>query len=116
MNTIKSRIWIEQEGEVFLGFGRVELLKKIEETNSISSAAKAMQMSYKKAWKLINTMNCTSKLPLVITNAGGKDGGGTTLTDYGKETIIQFETLNAACENFLNDQFKQFNNAQSLTK
>ncbi|MDP5045341.1 MAG: LysR family transcriptional regulator [Leeuwenhoekiella sp.] len=109
MRAIKSRIWIEQEGEVFLGYGRVELLKKVAETHSISAAAKEINMSYKKAWKLINTMNANSRQPLVITNTGGKDGGGTTLTTYGKQMIEQFETLNTACEHFLNDQFKALN-------
>lgn len=105
MQQVKSRIWIEEEGEVFLGFGRIELLKKVDETQSISAAAKAMQMSYKKAWKLINAMNSCSKTPLVITNTGGKDGGGTFLTEYGRQMIIKFETLNTACEAFLNEQF-----------
>ena len=109
MQQVKSRIWIEQDGEVFLGFGRVELLKKIEETQSISAAAKAMKMSYKKSWKLINNMNNCSKEPLVITNTGGKDGGGTFLTNYGKKMIQQFEILNAACERFLNEKFNETN-------
>ena len=54
-------------------------------------------------------MNANSRQPLVITNTGGKDGGGTTLTTYGKQMIEQFETLNTACEHFLNDQFKALN-------
>lgn len=110
MKKIKSRIWIEQEGEVFLGFGRVELLKKIGETSSISAAAKEIKMSYKKAWKLVNTMNLNANEPLVITNTGGKDGGGTQITPYGKKMIQQFETLNAACEIFLNEQFRALEN------
>jgi len=105
MKQVKSRIWIEQEGEVFLGYGRVALLKKIAETHSISAAAKAMSMSYKKAWNLINTMNTSSSQPLVITNTGGKDGGGTAITDYGRKMINEFETLNDACEAFLNEKF-----------
>jgi len=109
MEHVKSRIWIEQDGEVLLGFGRIQLLKKIEETASISAAAKAMQMSYKKAWKLINAMNTAADEPLVVTNTGGKDGGGTFLTDYGKQMITKFETLNSACEDFLNEKFKELN-------
>ncbi|MEH6656390.1 winged helix-turn-helix domain-containing protein [Leeuwenhoekiella marinoflava] len=105
MKQVKSRIWIEQEGEAFLGFGRVTLLKKVAETRSISAAAKAIGMSYKKAWNLINTMNTSSSQPLVITNTGGKDGGGTFITDYGHKMITEFETLNNACEAFLNEKF-----------
>lgn len=107
MKSIKSRIWIEDNENVFLGYGRVQLLKKIEETNSISAAAKELNMSYKKAWKLINSMNVSSQEALVITNTGGKDGGGTTITAYGKKMIVNFEMLNAACEDFLNTEFKK---------
>lgn len=105
MQQVKSRVWIEQEGEVFLGFGRIELLKKVAETQSISAAAKAMGMSYKKAWKLINAMNSCTEKPLVVTSTGGKDGGGTSITEYGREMIARFEELNLACEVFLNEKF-----------
>jgi len=105
MKQVKSRIWIEQEGEVFLGYGRITLLKKVAETRSISAAAKAIGMSYKKAWNLINTMNTSSSQPLVVTNTGGKDGGGTKVTEYGHKMIAEFETLNIACETFLNEKF-----------
>ena len=113
MKQVKSRIWIEQDGEVFLGYGRVILLKKVAETRSISAAAKAIGMSYKKAWNLINTMNTSSSQPLVITNTGGKDGGGTAITDYGHKMIEEFETLNKACEAFLNEKFNTLKEVKS---
>ena len=104
---IKSRLWIENEGKTFLGFGRISLLKKVEETSSISAAAKEMNMSYKKAWKLMNEMNEISKEPILIKNIGGKNGGGTTLTPYGKALIEQFETLNNNCMEYLETEFKK---------
>ena len=64
---IKSRIWIEADGDILLGEGRVALLKAIESTGSLSKAAKSLKMSYKKAWsvyscllfgKLIITKSC----------------------------------------------------------
>ena len=104
---IKSRIWIEKNGDIFLGYGRIELLKKLDETESINAASKALQMSYKKAWKLINNMNETAKEPLIIKNIGGKDGGGTKLTPYGKKIITQFETINRNCMDYLDSEFKK---------
>ncbi len=104
---VKSRIWIEKDGDVFLGYGRIQLLKKVDETHSISAAAKTLNMSYKKAWRLINSMNELAKTPLIVKNIGGKDGGGTTLTKYGKEVICEFETLNNNCMNYLNSEFKK---------
>ncbi|OMP30548.1 MULTISPECIES: winged helix-turn-helix domain-containing protein [Mangrovimonas] len=104
---IKSRVWIENDGKTFLGFGRILLLKKVEETSSINAAAKAMNMSYKKAWKLMNDMNDVSKEPILIKNIGGKNGGGTTLTPYGKALIEQFETINNNCMAYLESEFKK---------
>ncbi|MBI1837768.1 MAG: LysR family transcriptional regulator [Flavobacteriia bacterium] len=68
---IKSRIWICTEEGTFLGEGRIELLKKIDEFGSISKAAKAMKMSYKKAWELVNSMNEQSQEPIVTGKIGG---------------------------------------------
>lgn len=104
---IKSRIWIEKQGNIFLGYGRIELLKKVDEEKSINAAAKELNMSYKKAWRLINDMNEASEKPIIIKNIGGKDGGGTILTPYGKSLITQFETLNKNCIDFLNSEFKK---------
>ena len=104
---IKSRIWIEKDGDIFLGYGRIELLKKVHETKSINAAAKALNMSYKKAWRLMNTMNELAKEPLIIKNIGGKDGGGTTLTEYGKTIISHFETINQNCMDFLDKEFEK---------
>lgn len=104
---IKSRIWIEKEGDIFLGYGRVELLKKVNETESINAASKALKMSYKKAWRLINQMNEAAKEPIIVKNIGGKDGGGTKLTPYGKKIITQFETINKNCIEYLDSEFKK---------
>ncbi len=104
---IKSRIWIEKEGDIFLGYGRIELLKKVNETESINAASKALKMSYKKAWRLINDMNEVANEPIIIKNIGGKDGGGTKLTPYGKKIIILFETINKNCIEYLDNEFKK---------
>jgi len=106
---IKSRIWIETNNYVFLGEGRVSLLKAIEETGSLSKAAKTLKMSYKKAWRLIDTVNKAAKKPVTISSIGGKGGGGAQLTPYGKSLIIAFENINKKCWKFLNDQIKTMN-------
>ena len=105
---IKSRIWIENEDNVLLGEGRVRLLKAIEETGSLSKAAKSLNLSYKKAWRLMDSVNKSAKQPVTINSIGGKGGGGTILTDYGKSLITAFDTINKNCWNFLDNQLKQF--------
>ena len=104
MYKVKSRIWIETEDGMFLGYGRVKLLKAIEEMGSLSKAAKSLKMSYKKAWNLIDSVNNKAAQPVVSTAVGGKDGGGATVTDYGKTLINKFEDLNAETETFLNQK------------
>ena len=107
---IKSRIWIEAYHNVLLGEGRVRLLKAIDETGSLSKAAKSMQMSYKKAWTLINAVNKSSKKPVTITSIGGKGGGGMVLTEYGRKLILAFDDINKNCWSHLDTQIEKINN------
>lgn len=104
---IKSRIWIESEHGVFLGEGRVKLLKAIAKTGSLSKAASTLEMSYKKAWNLLDSMNKSTQEPLVITTTGGKGGGGASLTTYGEKAIETFDTINQKCWEFLDKELKQ---------
>ncbi|WP_010521672.1 winged helix-turn-helix domain-containing protein [Aquimarina agarivorans] len=110
MYQIKSRIWLEGENGIFLGEGRIQLLKAIETEGSLSKAAKSLNMSYKKAWNLIDAINKASVKPLVIKSTGGAGGGGTCVTEYGKLKIVQFETLKKNCWEFMESQNKLFNN------
>ena len=105
--TIKSRIWIRTKSGAFLGFGRVELLKKIDEYGSISTAAADMKMSYKKAWRLVNSMNSQHSSALVIRKIGGKGGGGSKLSKAGKKAIKIFEDLAQKNDEFLNYQVNE---------
>ncbi len=104
---IKSRIWIEADGEILLGEGRVSLLKAIDETGSLSKAAKALGMSYKKAWSLIDAVNSRAKTPVCNTTVGGKKGGGSQITAYGKTLIETYESINENCWKFLDEQISQ---------
>jgi molybdate transport system regulatory protein len=104
---IKSRIWIEFEDKVLLGEGRVRLLKAIEETGSLSKAAKSLKISYKKAWDLIDSVNKSAKKPVIITSTGGKGGGGTELSEYGKSLILIFDDINKNCWKFLDHQLEK---------
>jgi molybdate transport system regulatory protein len=100
---ITGAIWIaRQDGsERFLGKGRIQLLELIIEHGSISKAAKAMEMSYKRAWDLINSMNSQAKNPFVITQTGGKSGGGTIVTQDGLQAIEDYKALQQRFKEFL---------------
>lgn len=104
---IKSRIWIERNGSILLGEGRISLLKAIEKEGSISKAARSLGMSYKKAWSLVDAMNKRAQEPITSSNIGGKGGGGVQLTEYGRFLIITFEKINRNCWIFLDKQIKK---------
>ena len=104
---IKSRIWIESENNVLLGEGRVHLLKAIQETGSLSKAAKSLKISYKKAWQLLYSVNKSAKKPVTINSIGGKGGGGAELTEYGKSLVEAFDEINRNCWDFLDQQLKK---------
>ncbi len=100
---ISGSIWIENSNssERFLGKGRIQLLELIKEHGSIAKAAKAMEMSYKRAWDLINSMNQQANQPFVITQVGGKSGGGAMLTPEGEEAILFYKKVQERFRQFL---------------
>jgi len=102
-NELEGRLWVGKADRAFLGKGRIELLRRIGETGSISRAARAMRMSYKAAWDAIDAMNNMAELPLVERMTGGKGGGGTKLTTYGKEIIETYRILSEEHERFLHN-------------
>jgi molybdate transport system regulatory protein len=104
---IKSRIWIESEDNVLLGEGRVHLLKAIQETGSLSKAAKSLNISYKKAWQMLDSVNKSAKKPVTINSVGGKGGGGAELTEYGNSLITAFDEINKNCWEFLDKQLEK---------
>ena len=91
---IRVRHWVYIDDIKFFGPGRVELLQRIEETGSIAKAAKSMDMSYKKAWAMVDAMNTYGQHPYVITHKGGQQGGGTELTQTAKNVIEAYKKLN----------------------
>jgi molybdate transport system regulatory protein len=91
--TLKTRFWLEKNGEIFLASGRIEILRMLSEHGSISSAAEAMGVSYHHAWNLLDKMNILSEDSMILTSQGGKGGGGSELTPYAIELINKFITI-----------------------
>src|SRR5258708_7188021 len=90
---VNGSLWLESGDGRFFGPGPVELLERIAETGSISSAAREMNMSYKKAWELINHLNAHTANPIIIPQTGGEKGGGSTLTPEAFELIKYHRSL-----------------------
>lgn len=105
---VRNRIWIEGDDGAYLGEGRIELLRTIAEKGSIRASAKAMGMSYKKAWRSVESMNRNAPTLLVVRTTGGSAGGGTVLTEEGMRVIRAFEELKKECETFLQERAKAY--------
>lgn len=87
-----------------MGIGRLELLGHIQRTGSINQAAKAMKMSYKRAWELVSSLNRLAEKPLVITQTGGEHGGGAVVTEEGIRYLTHYQELQTRFQNFLRSE------------
>jgi molybdate transport system regulatory protein len=96
--TCGIRVWLENNGHVVLGRGRVELLEAIDRHHSILQAAASLGMSYRRAWLLVKSINSATDSVLVEATKGGKTGGGALLTPFGKEAIRRFYALDRALQ------------------
>jgi molybdate transport system regulatory protein len=78
---------------VAIGPGKADLLDAIAQTGSIAAAARAMRMSYRRAWLLVDTMNACFRSPIVTTEKGGPEGGGARLTATGARVLRSYRAL-----------------------
>jgi molybdate transport system regulatory protein len=71
----------------------VRLLELVRETGSISAAGRAMDMSYRRAWMLVESLNSCFRQPVVTTRLGGRRGGGASVTAFGEEVIARYRQM-----------------------
>ena len=90
---MRVRLRFEFGTDLRLGPGKAELLELIDAQGSIAAAGRAMGMSYKRAWSLIDEMNRAFDQPVVLSVRGGAGHGGAELTDTGRAVIAHFRAL-----------------------
>src|SRR5215468_10340902 len=81
-----------------IGPGKVDLLEQISEQGSIAAAGRAMGMSYRRAWELVEELNETFGRPVVQPRTGGKAGGGAELTPLGYFVIGRYRAIQKVVE------------------
>jgi molybdate transport system regulatory protein len=91
----RIRLRIDFDGDRYIGHGRIELLELIGRHGSISRAAQAMNMSYKRAWYLIDGFNGMFREPLIERHHGGRGGGSATLTPFGERVVAEYRAMEA---------------------
>lgn len=89
----RFRLRIYKDAVVAIGPGKVDLLEAIASAGSISGAARAMDMSYRRAWLLVEELNQALAQPAVMTATGGAHGGGARLTEAGEEIIRRYRAI-----------------------
>ena len=94
---------------IAFGPGKADLLEALHHTGSITQAAAKLDMSYMKAWTLLQEMNRNFNKPLVVANRGGKaGGGGATLTDLGREALTLYRRMERKYVKILQSDWTKF--------
>jgi molybdate transport system regulatory protein len=94
---LKIKLQLFCGDEIAMGPGKADLLEAIAREGSISAAGRALGMSYRRTWMLVDVMNRCWRQPLVETSAGGSHGGGARVTPFGAEILARFRALEQCC-------------------
>ncbi len=93
MGDVRLTVRIDFGADRALGPGKIRLLETIGKTGSISKAGRALDMSYRRAWLLVDDLNRCFREPVVTTQPGGVQGGGAALTPFGRELIAKYRSV-----------------------
>lgn len=104
--TAGARLRIFLEPDIAIGPGKADILEGIRDTGSIAAAGRAMGMSYKRAWLLVETMNRCFVDPLVETRRGGRARGGAVLTPTGETVLAAYRRMEAETERAIADELR----------
>ncbi len=103
---IRSKIWIEIDGEPVFGRGRRFLLEAIDTHGSINRAAQEVDISFRKAWGYIKAMEDRMGVKLIERRTGGKNGGGAMLTDEARDLLKKYEALETGIQEIVDKRFR----------
>ena len=104
----RTRIRVLFGSAFAIGPGKADLLQAVEETGSISAAARSMGMSYRRAWLLIDTMNQCFREPVVDTATGGAGGGGAQITPFGIAVLKIYRKMEAGAATAVSKHMSDF--------
>lgn len=99
-----ARLRVVIGGRAAMGPGKADLLQGIRDTGSIAAAGRAMRMSYKRAWQMVERMNVNFGAPLVTTAKGGKQGGGAVLTELGEAVLAHYRRMEALTDDAIAEE------------
>jgi molybdate transport system regulatory protein len=94
----KAHVRLDLSAALSIGPGKISLLEAIARSGSLSAAARELDMSYRRAWLLLHSINEGFEEPVVVLNAGGKEGGGSRLTSFGETLVRRYRNFQAAVQ------------------
>jgi molybdate transport system regulatory protein len=94
-----------------IGPGKIRLLELIGKHGSISTAGRSMKMSYRRAWLLVESLNLAFREPVVSTQRGGSDGGGASLTAFGRDLIARYRAIETEAATAVEENLRALCNA-----
>ncbi len=99
---------VNAAGDEFMGIGLVWLLREIEATRSIHSAAERVGLSYVKALKILNRLEANLPEPVIVRARGGSERGGAELTDFGRKFLKEYDVLQQRIKKSAGSEYASF--------
>ena len=91
--SLKAKVRIDFDDAHSVGPGKIALLERMRDCGSLSQAARELDMSYRRAWQLLDSLNTSFNEPVIVTSIGGKGGGGSEITKLGLALIAAYRAL-----------------------
>jgi len=101
----RSKVWLELNGQAVFGDGKARMLRTIEQTGSLTSAARMLGMSYRGLWERLGRMEKRLGVKLVSRRTGGPGGGGSHLTPQGHQLLEEYERFRDGINRFVDERF-----------
>ena len=105
---VRSKVWLEVDGQAFLGDGRFRMLAAIENSGSINAAARELGISYRKIWAQLQAMEEHAPFKLLERRTGGKGGGETRLTTAAQTLLASYRNLRGHVNHAADQGFEEF--------
>ncbi len=105
---LKVKLYLEGNGDKFMGIGVLWLLENVKSCGSLRSAAEEMGISYSKAFRMVRNLEAAIGVDVLERRRGGMERSGAKLTPFGEEFIVLYDSFQKECKNLLDKPFSEF--------